>query len=89
MALNVVKFEGNIYNGTVVLEAPRMEELDSMVARELVLKTAAQHGMVRPGTVGMPSIYPVDDKGEASDDVFMGKKPVAAYRADYMVGGAV
>lgn len=90
MAVNVVGFKREGYGGTVTIEAPTFEEINSAAVREAAIQEAVKQGIPRPGLSAIDaSPYPVNAKGEVTDAVMFGKEPVAAYRIDYVVQGMV
>jgi hypothetical protein len=89
MSLQVVDIQLTDRNGRVTVQAATQEEALSRAAKDLVLQTAAQRGLPRPGLSGGESVYPVDAEGKTSDALIMGQGVVAGYRADYPVTGGL
>jgi len=73
--------------GIVIIAADTIEEANSPEARNLALQTAASHGISRPGISGNASAYPVDEDGETSQEMVLGRKPAVGFRIDYPVTG--
>jgi len=69
----------------VVLEGDSREELVTLEARNAAINTARQFGFPARGISSIPHPFPIDDKGETSDALIMGGKPIKAWRADYVV----
>ena len=89
MALEVISDKLNDRGGIVTVQGDTQEEVQSAPARQLAIQHAGSKGISRPGTSGGPSTYPVDSEGKGSEDVLMGRVPVAAYRTDFSISGGV
>jgi hypothetical protein len=84
--MEVVNVDMNDRQGVITIQADTPEKVLGRDAKELVLKTAAQQGLSRPGLSGGESAYPVNEAGETSDELILGRGgPAAAFRADYRV----
>lgn len=83
--ITVVKSECGDRQGVITIQADKQEEVMSPTARQEAIKAAAAAGLSRPGLSGSDTAYPVDADGNSSDDVTMGRVPLAAYRCDYRV----
>ena len=87
--LRVVNHQLGDRQGVVTIAADDMELAMGTEAKQLALKTAAAQGISRPGISGVATPYPVDENGETSDDLIMGKGVVAGYQVDFPVTGAL
>lgn len=87
--LRVVSHELGDRQGIVVIASDDMETSMGTAAKQLALKTAAAQGISRPGISGNATPYPVDENGETSDDLIMGKGVVAGYQIDFPITGAL
>lgn len=77
---------------TLVLEIPKsepMESLTSLKTRNEVLTMARMRGFPAKGLNAVPQPYPVDEKGETSEDHILGKKPFVGWRAKYIISSGV
>lgn len=92
MAVTVVEPECQLLEGgrraKIVLTAAGIEELQAHGARNLAVEQAGRLGLVGGGISQTSGTYPVNAAGKMTDDVVMGKEPVAAYRIDYDVRSA-
>jgi hypothetical protein len=87
--LQVISHNLGDRQGIVIIASDSMEEVMGTEAKQLALKTASANGISRPGISGTATPYPVDENGETSDDLVMGKGTVAGYRADFPVTGSI
>jgi hypothetical protein len=76
-------------SGIVTIEADSQEEVMSAAAKTLAINTAQAGGIPRAGVGGQESPYPVDAKGNTSDELMMGQGTVVAYRCDYKLTGGL
>lgn len=74
---------------TVVLQSDKPEELTTRETRDRVIVEARLRGFPARGHSSIPSSYPVDKDGDTDDELILGKRPVAAYRADYTVSAGL
>jgi hypothetical protein len=88
--------EKTIANGptqmTVVVETKPPSTPDILTTpetRNFVLTAARARGFPAKGLGGIPSPYPIDDKGETDDDLVLGRRPLVAWRADYQVSAGI
>ena len=90
MPVRVISSEFTARNGVVIVEADGQEEVLSAAAKNLAI-TAGQGQLGKCGVSGQEQPYPVDEDGKTSDELMMGTgdKPVAAYRCDYRLTGAL
>lgn len=89
MSLTVIQRDVNDREGKITIQGDTMEEVSSLTARNLALKEAAVAGLSRPGVSGNAPAYPVDAEGQSTEDVIMGRTPVAGYRCDYPVTAGI
>ncbi len=87
--LRVVSHDLGDRQGIVIIAGDDMEETMGTAAKQLALKTAAAQGISRPGISGAATPYPVDEDGESSTELVLGKGTVAGYRIDFPVTGAL
>lgn len=89
--LTVISEEINDRGGIVVVQGGSQEEVLGPAARQLAINRAGSKGLSRAGTSGGEAAYPVNDKGETSDDVLFGRngQKVAGFRCDYRVTGGL
>jgi len=73
----------------VVIEGPDPTELTSRQARDAVIVFARKSGFPARGISGLPQTYPVDSDGKTDEDVILGKRPLAAHRADYVLSAGI
>lgn len=90
MSVSIVKVDIGDRQGTVTVKGDTQEEALGAEAKQVVLKTAANQGLPRPGLSGAAHAYPVDANGETSEDLVLGRGGVVAgYHADYPVTGGL
>lgn len=89
--LNVVESKMHDRGGVVTVQGDGQEEVMSAGAKQLAITTAASNGIARPGVSGNEVAYPVDEDGQTSEDLVLGRngKRVAAYRCDYTITGGL
>lgn len=87
--LRVVSHDLGDRQGIVVIAADDMETAAGTAAKQLALKTAAAHGISRPGISGNATPYPVDADGESGTELILGKGTVVGYRIDFPITGAL
>lgn len=69
-----------------VVKGDNISELMEAAAANLVLKTAAEAGLNKPGVSNTSGPYPVDADGQTDDDLLLGKRgPIAGYQRDFVV----
>lgn len=89
MALRVVAEKLNDRTGTVTVEGDTQEEVMSGDAKKLAIATASKQ-IPRCGVSGNEVAYPVDAAGNTDENMILGRgNPVAAYRCDYNLTGAL
>jgi len=83
MSLKAIQFSeptGGI-NSTmqVVVRADKRDELEGSAAKEIAKKFAASKGVNARGFSDVPMTLPVNANDETTEDVAIGKEPVAGY----------
>jgi len=90
MALSVVNTNLGDRQGTVTVQGDTQEEVMSSAAKQMAIQ-AATASISRAGVSGNEVAYPVDENGNTSDDLVLGRNGarVAAYRCDYNLTGGL
>ena len=89
MALRVVSQDLGDRQGKVTVEGDTQEEGMSSAAKQLAINTAAR-SIARAGVSGNETAYPVDEQGNTSEELVLGRGgSVAAYRCDYNITGGL
>jgi hypothetical protein len=73
----------------VVVEGTDPAELTNRQTRDAVLVFARRSGFPARGISSLPQTYPVDADGKTDEDVILGKRPLAAHRADYTLSAGI
>jgi hypothetical protein len=91
MAITFVEDECKQSTNTmkVVVQGPDPTELTSRQTRDAVLVFARRCGFPARGISSLPQTYPVDSDGKTDEDVILGKRPLAAHRADYTLSAGI
>jgi hypothetical protein len=67
----------------ILVNGDKPEELGSIATRNEVIKFARAKGFPVSGLGNIPSPYPIDEDGECTEDVFLGRKPIKGWQAEY------
>jgi hypothetical protein len=67
----------------VILECQTIPPLNSGAASELASKEAVKMGLASPGISNTAGPYPVNAKGEATQEVATGQEPTVCYRREF------
>lgn len=91
MELKICSIEVNGTTARVIVEGNSQEDVMSPAARRLVVTEATKNGLSRCGTSGNEVAYPVDENGETSDDLLLGRseKPMVGFRCEYNVTAGI
>ena len=87
--VEIVKCAVTDCQAEIIVQGATQAEVTDTDTKRLVLNKAAAAGLSRPGIASTISAYPVDANGEYDDELMMGKRPVAGFRADYKVMSAL
>lgn len=68
---------------TIRIGADSRDELDNANARDFAKQECMKQGFNARGLSNTPVIYPVNDKGEATDAVALGQEKVAWWESEF------
>ena len=81
-----------VNKGLIVIEVMKPgtpDQLTSRETRDMLMLECRNRGFPIRGISNTPSPFPIDEKGESSDDMILGKAPYIGWRAEYEVSAGV
>lgn len=83
MALRIVSSNIGDRQGTVIIAADKQEEVMSAAAKQMAIAEGSKQ-LGRCGVSGNEVAYPVDENGQSSEDLVLGRAgQVAEYHCEY------